>query len=317
VIIARKGSYHGNTLGALDASGRARLRAPYEPWLGRAVHVPAPYEYRCGFDDHPNGCGAHHAELLEAAINEVGPEKVAAFIAEPVIGATLGAVVPPDGYWAAVSDVCKKHGVLLIADEVMTGFGRTGRWFGSDHWSIRPDIMTAGKGASSGYWPLGIAACSGRVYDAIAARGFVHGYTYSHSIVGCAVAHEVLNRLQAEDLVTESRIKGIRLLESLRAAVGARAHVGEVRGLGLMLAVELVADTESKAPFERSATVTEKVITAAKERGLLLYPSIGGADGFAGDAVMMGPPFVVSESQIQEIVELFAAALDAVDVLNH
>ena len=143
-VIARWGSYHGNTLGALDASGRMPLRDPYRPWLGRVHHVPAVYEYRCPFTHHPVGCGAAHAEELDRAIRELGPESVAAFVAEPIVGATLGAAVPPDDYWPAVREVCDRHGVLLVADEVMTGFGRTGTWFGLDHWSVRADVLVAG-----------------------------------------------------------------------------------------------------------------------------------------------------------------------------
>src|SRR6266511_4262826 len=191
-VIARWGSYHGNTRGALDASGREPLRRPYEPWLGQALHVPAVYEYRCPMPAHPDACGAAHAEALDRAIAEAGPESVAAFIAEPVAGATLGAAVPPDDYWPAIAEVCRRHGVLLIADEVMTGFGRTGRWFGCDHWGVRPDILVAAKGASSGYWPLGLAVASGQVHDAIPAGDFTHGFTYSHHAVGAAVGRAVL-----------------------------------------------------------------------------------------------------------------------------
>src|SRR6266508_2170525 len=151
-VIARSGSYHGNTRGALDASGREPLRRPYAPWLGQALHVPAAYEYRCLNPAHPSACGAWHAKQLDRAIVEAGPNTVACFVAEPVVGATLGAVVPPDDYWPAVSEVCRRRGLLLIADEVMTGFGRTGSWFASDHWDVRPDIVVCGKGASSGYW---------------------------------------------------------------------------------------------------------------------------------------------------------------------
>src|SRR5439155_11710239 len=173
VVMARWGSYHGNTRGALDASGREPLRAPYLPWLGQSMFVPAVYEYRCTLDSHPDACGSRHAELLDQAIRLADPATVAAFIAEPVGGATIGAAVPPDDYWPAVAEVCRRHGVLLIADEVMTGFGRTGRWFGGDHWGLRPDIVVAAKGAGSGYWPFGFAACSGRVFDAVTEGGFV------------------------------------------------------------------------------------------------------------------------------------------------
>jgi len=308
-VIARWGSYHGNTLGALDASGRHPLRRPYEPWLGRAVHVPAAYEYRCPNPAHPNSCGRWHAGELDRAIREAGPETVACFIAEPVAGATLGAAVPPDDYWPAIAEVCRRHGVLLIADEVMTGFGRTGRWFGCEHWGIRPDILVSGKGASSGYWPLGIVACSNEVFDAVSATGFVHGFTYSHSAVGAAVGRAVLARLRDDNLVEASRDKGERLLKGLTEALADDPHAGDVRGLGLMIGVELVEDRASKKPFAREAKATERVIAAARENGLLLYPSTGCADGTDGDLIMLGPPFVITESELDEAVEKTARAI--------
>ena len=308
-IIGRLGSYHGNSLNALDASGRAALRAPYQPWLGQAIHVPPVNEYRCEWPPHDN-CGRHHAELLDETIRREGPENVACFIAEPIAGATLGAAVPPDDYWPAIAEVCRDHGVVLIADEVMTGFGRTGRWFGCDHWDVRPDILTAAKGASSGYWPFGFAACTGEVYETIARRGFVHGFTFSHSPVGAAVASAVLERLKQGRLVQASRDKGELLLKELTVAISGHPHVGDIRGRGLMIGVELVADRAGKAPFNRAARVTERVLAAAKERGLLLYPASGCADGIHGDAVMLGPPFVVTDEEIAAIVERLSATLD-------
>lgn len=213
LIVGRHGSYHGNSRGALDVSGRAPLRAPYRPWLGQALHTTAPYEYRCPFPDtHPDGCGLRHAEALEEL---VATRPVAAFIAEPVAGAGLGACVPPDDYWPAVARVCRRYGVLLIADEVMTGFGRTGRWFGADHWSITPDILVAGKGAASGYWPLGLTACSASVHDTITAGGFTHGFTYSHHAVGAATGLAVLRLLRERHLVEASARQGARLADVL------------------------------------------------------------------------------------------------------
>ncbi|MBA3349196.1 MAG: aspartate aminotransferase family protein, partial [Actinobacteria bacterium] len=300
------------TRGALDASGRASLRQPYSAWLGPAVHVPAVYEYRCPWDTHDLGCGMRHAELLDRVIRAEGPETVACFIAEPVIGAALGAVAPPLDLWPAVQRVCRDHGVLLVADEVMTGFGRTGRWFGSDHWSLRPDILTAGKGVTSGYWPFGFAAASGAVFDAIAPAGFVHGFTHSHSAVGAAVAGAVLTRLQDEDLVEASRRKGEGLLERLRAELGNHPHVGDIRGLGLMAGVELVADRSSKKPFRRAEKITEQVIGAARAEGLLVYPSTGGAEDGDGDVVMLGPPFVITDDEIDELVQSLGRALGSV-----
>ena len=302
-VVARWGSYHGNTLGALDASGREPLRRPYEPWLGRALHVPTPYEYRCPNPAHAESCGAWHVDALEKQVREAGPETVACFVAEPVVGATLGAAIPPDDYWPGVQEVCRRHGILLIVDEVMTGFGRTGRWFGSDHWQIRPDILVAGKGASSGYWPLGLAACTGDVFDAVAEAGFVHGFTHSHSVVGAAVGRAVLARLHDGSLVEASREKGERLLKELTASLSDDPHAGDIRGLGLMVGIELVDHRETKRPFPRSAKAAERVVAAARESGLLLYPSTGCADGTDGDLVMLGPPFVITDDELGEAVD--------------
>ena len=311
-VIGRLGSYHGNSLNALDASGRLSLRAPYEPWLGGAVHVPPVNEYRCKWPPHDR-CGEHHAEVLDATIKRLGPETVACFIAEPIAGATLGATIPPEDYWSSVAEVCRAHGVLLIADEVMTGFGRTGRWFGCDHWDVRPDILTAAKGASSGYWPFGFAACTGEVYETIAQRGFVHGFTFSHSPVGAAVATAVLERLDEGHLVEASRDKGESLLKELTVAFSGHPHVGDIRGRGLMIGIEFVAERVEKTPFDRSARITERVLAAAKERGLLLYPASGCADGIHGDAVMIGPPFVITDEEMGAIVEHLSAALGDIE----
>src|SRR5262245_24547884 len=313
VVIGRRGSYHGNTLGALDVGGKAALKTPYEPWLGRFAHVDAAYEYRCSNPGHPSGCGAWHAERLERAIADAGPNAVAAFVAEPVAGATLAAAVPTDDYWPAVAEVCRRHGVVLIADEVMTGFGRTGRWFGVDHWDVRPDVRTAGKGSTSGYFPFGFAASSGEVFETVRSGGFVHGFTWSHNGVGAAVAHAALRRLRDEGLVEASARRGERLLKELGAALSESRVVGDVRGIGLMIGIELVADRGSRGPLERSRQATERVLAAARDRGLLLYSSTGHVDG-DGDLVMLGPPFVISDDECDLAVERTAAAIAAVSV---
>ncbi|MEX1280458.1 MAG: aminotransferase class III-fold pyridoxal phosphate-dependent enzyme, partial [Acidimicrobiia bacterium] len=248
VVIGRGLSYHGNTRGALDVSGRVSLRDPYLPWLGHAGRVPAVLEYRCPNPDHPDGCAAWHAAQLDATIERLGPTRVAAFVAEPIGGAASGAAVPPPGYWEAIGDVCRRHGVLLVADEVMTGFGRTGRWFGCEHVGLRPDLLVAAKGASSGYWPLGVCAMSSRVASAIEGR-FVHGFTWSHHAVGAAVGSTVLRRLRQDNLVEAAAARGARLLEALTASLDDHPHVGDVRGVGLLVAVELVADRATKRPF--------------------------------------------------------------------
>ena len=313
IVFGRWSSYHGNTLGALDLSGRRSLRRPYESWLGRFRHVSAAYPYRAGLPgSNALGDADELAAELERAILAAEPGTVAAFVAEPIVGATLAAAVPPDGYWPAMAEVCRRHGVLLIADEVMTGFGRTGRWFGVDHWGVRPDILVAAKGATSGYWPFGFAAASGEISDAISrSGGFIHGFTYSHHAVGAAVAGEVLRILEAESLVEASRTKGERLAALLAARVGAHPNVGEIRGRGLMFGIEIVADREARAPFPRAARVTERLLADARARGVLVYPGTGLADGTDGDSILLGPPFVVTDDELVRIADIVAESIEA------
>jgi adenosylmethionine-8-amino-7-oxononanoate aminotransferase len=312
IVIARWGSYHGNTLGALDLSGRKPLRRPYESWLGRFRHVSAAYPYRAG-EPGANALGdaAELADELDRAIEVAGPGTVAAFVAEPIVGATLAAAVPPDGYWPAIAEVCRRHGVLLIADEVMTGFGRTGRWFGVDHWGVRPDIVVAAKGATSGYFPYGLVAASGAIRDAVMdAGGFVHGFTYSHHVVGSAVAEEVLRILESEHLVDAAAEKGERLKAMLDERLGGHPNVGEIRGRGLLLGVELVADRETHAPFPRAERLTERIVRAGREAGVLLYSATGLADGTNGDAIVLGPPFVATDEELGAIADRLATAIE-------
>jgi len=313
IIIARDHSYHGNTRGALDVSGRAPLRRPYEPWLGKTVRVPAVSEYRCPNPGHPEGCARFHATHLERAILEVGPERVAAFVAEPVGGAASGVALPPDGYWDEVALVCRTHGVLVIADEVMTGFGRTGEWFGSDHFGLSPDILVAGKGASSGYWPLGLAVASGQVHDAIiSGGGLIHGFTWSHHPIGAKVGLAVLDKIKQLRLIDRARSQGKKLLERLRAALVSHANVGDVRGVGLLICVELVEELVAKRPFPRADRVTERVVTRASELGLLLYPSTGNVDGIDGDYILLGPPLTLLDDEIDLIVDRTSQALEGI-----
>jgi adenosylmethionine-8-amino-7-oxononanoate aminotransferase len=321
VVIGRWGSYHGNTLAALDVGGRGPLRAPYLPWLGRAEHTLAAYEYRCPFTDtHPNGCGRRYAEALERLIVEAGPERVAAFVAEPVAGAALAAAVPPDDYWPAVVEVCRRNGVLLVADEVMTGFGRTGRWFACDHWEVRPDILVAAKGAASGYWPLGLAVASGPVCGTIAARGFTHGFTYSHHLVGAGGGGgrgggpwrpPPPPPPPPDPPPPPAETRGKRLKTGLQARLDGHPAVGDVRGLGLLIGVELVADRAGRTPFARSERVTERVLAAARQRGLLVYSSTGHAGG-DGDLLLLGPPLVITDAEVDEVVGTLGEAIDAV-----
>ena len=313
VVIARHGSYHGNSLGALDLSGRPSLRRPYEPWLGRFLHASAAYPYRAGeAAAHALGDTDALVAELEATIAEIGEGRVAAFVAEPIVGATLGAVVPPDDYWPAVAGVCRRHGILLVADEVMTGFGRTGRWFGLDHWGVRADVMAAAKGVAGGYFPYALAVASGGVYNAIVAGGgFVHGFTYSHSPVGAAVAGEVLRILESENLVGASLTKGELLRGLLEARLGEHPAVGEIRGRGLMIGLELVADRSTRAAFPRSSRLIEAVMRHARAAGVLIYHGTGNANGIDGDSVLLGPPFVTTEAELTKIADVVASSIDA------
>jgi adenosylmethionine-8-amino-7-oxononanoate aminotransferase len=311
-VIARRSSYHGNTLGALDLSGKEPLRKPYTPWLGRFLHAPRAYEYRCENPTHPGGCGDWHAAELQRMIESYGPDTVAAFVAEPVSGATLGAAVPCGDYWSKMVEVCRRYGVLVIADEVMTGFGRTGRWFGLEHWDVRPDIVTAGKGTTSGYVPFGFAAASGEIHDAVAPKGFVHGFTWSHNALGAAVALATLRRLRDDGLVERARDLGAKLHGDLSAALADVPIVGDVRGIGMLLGVELVADRDTKEPFPRQAQTTERVLAAAREQGLLLYSSTAHVDGHAGDLLVLGPPFTLTDEDMSTLVERTVSAIRSV-----
>jgi hypothetical protein len=318
IVFSRWGSYHGNTLGALDLSGRRPLRRPYEGWLGRFRHVSAAYPYRADWPGaNALATAGELAAELDRAFEAAGPGTVAAFVAEPIVGATLAAAVPPDDYWSAIAEVCRRHGVLLVADEVMTGFGRTGRWFGLDHWGVRPDMLVAAKGVTSGYWPFGFVAASDEIHRTVTgAGGFVHGFTYSHDPVGAAVAGEVLRILVSESLVEASAAKGDRLRVLLQGRLGENAHVGEIRGRGLMVGLELVADRSTRAPFPRAARVTEAVVRAARERGLLVYSGTGNANGVDGDTILLGPPFVITEPEIERVVEILGEVVETTVVAD-
>jgi len=315
-IISRQQSYHGSTLGALSVSGNKRRREMYLPMVREFAHVGMPYCYRCAFDcsDGCRNCGLRYASELEQTI-EASEGQTAAFIFEPVSGATLGAVAPPPGYLQAVAEICQRHGVLLIADEVMTGMGRTGRNFAVEHWDIRPDILITAKGLSSGYAPLGAVIASKKVVDAIAggSGAFLHGFTYNAHPVSVAAGRAVLRYLESKKLVQaadESHPGSAaghfkKALESLRD----EKAVGDVRGIGLLRAVEFVADKKSKAPFPPERNFSGRVGAAALRRGLLVYPMQGSVDGVRGDHLLLAPPAVITREQIAWSVEQLAAAV--------
>ena len=306
-IIARTPGYHGNTLLALSASAREHYKKMYGPWLVPVHLIGAPYPYRCAPDDP-----AMTGDALEAAIIMEGPDTVAAFIAEPVGGSSTGGSVPPPGYWQRVRQICDRYDVLLIADEVLTGAGRTGRWAAVEHFDVVPDIMTMGKGLSGGYVPLSAVITSARIIDPIArgSGGFKHAQTFSHSPAICAAGLAAVRHIKANHLVARAAAMG-EILHRKLAPLAAREGVGDVRGIGLLAGIELVADKQTRAPFPRSAKVAETLVAAALEVGLVLWSNSGHADGVTGDLVMVAPPFIISEAEIDTLVARLERALDA------
>jgi adenosylmethionine-8-amino-7-oxononanoate aminotransferase len=311
LTISRWGSYHGTTLGALAVAGKPKMRRPFQPLLSQMPHIPPPYCYRCPFGLASPPCGVRCANALETEIKQAGAQNVSAFIAESISGATLGAAVPPPEYWPRVREICDAHGVLLIVDEVMAGFGRTGRWFGIQHWDIVPDLIAMGKGTTGGYFPLSVTAARRELADAIAngSGDFVHGGTFSHHAVGAAAGLATLRYLQEHDLVAAAARKGKLLGQKLRAALDPLPGVGDVRGIGMMWGVEFVADRATKVPHPPGAHVSQRVADAAFARGLIVYPSTGCADGVAGDLVMVGPPLIITEAEMDELVGLLREAI--------
>lgn len=319
--LSRRQSYHGSTLGALAVSGNRRRREIYLPMVREFEHVGIPYCYRCAFDctDSCYHCGHQYAAELERAMEAVkgaaGQSEVAGFIFEPMSGATLGAVTPPPGYLPAIAEICQRHGVLLIADEVMTGMGRTGRNFAIEHSAVAPDILVTAKGLSSGYAPLGVVIASKKVVDGIAAGSgtFLHGFTYNAHPVSVAAGRAVLRRIREQKLVqaADSEIAGTpgsvlkKALESLRDL----EVVGDVRGLGLLWGVEFVADKKTKAPFAPEKNFAGLVGQACTRRGLLVYPMQGCVDGVAGDHLLIAPPAVISADEIEWAVAQMRAAV--------
>lgn len=301
-VVARWQSYHGNTLGALSMSGHIGRRRRYVPMLIDFPHIPPAYCYRCWFGKTRERCDLDCAWALDREIRANSPEHIAAFIAEPVVGATLGTVPAPEGYFQVIREICDDHGVLFIADEVMTGFGRTGRNFGIEHWKVEPDIIATAKGMSSGYIPLGGVIASDRVFEGFSGP-FVHGHTYGSHPVACAVGVAVLDYIEKHGLVERSATLGRYLLEQLEDL---RDHpsVGDVRGLGLFAGIEFVKDKESKEPFPPDVGFAQRVLERCFGNGLLVYPGTGSVDGVRGDHIQVAPPFVVTKPQIDEIVTL-------------
>jgi len=308
-MLARRQSYHGSTLGAMAVSGNVARRAPYLPLLPDWGHIAPCFCYRCPFDKTFPECRIACADDLESLVAQADPATVAAFLFEPLSGATLGAAEPPDGYAQRIAEICRRHGILLIADEVMTGMGRTGANFAVDHWNVSPDIILVGKGVASGYAPLGAVLVAPHVAEAIAAGSgaFPHGFTYQAHPVAMAASHAVLDVLQREKLFDRAATAGARLRRALEPLASSPV-VGDIRGRGLLLAVEFVRDRKTRAPFPPSAGVAERVRQLAFDHNVAVYPIQGCADGAAGDHVLLAPPFIIGDAEIAALVGALQAA---------
>jgi len=310
-IVAASPAYHGNTLLALSASARDHYKALYSPWLIDVARIPAPYAYRCPCRGADERCPSCSGQALEQLIRREGADAIAAFIIEPIGGSSTGASVPRPEYFRHVREICDRHDVLFVADEILCGAGRTGTWTAIERSGVVPDILTMGKGIAGGYAPLSAVITSRRIADAIA-RGsgaFMHAQTFSHHPASCAAGLAVLRHLTERQLVERCAKAGWVLHERL-GALREVPHVGDVRGRGLLAGVELVEDVETRSPFPRSLRVAETVTETARSRGLVVWPNVGHAGGGAGDLIMLAPPFIITESEIDEIVSRFAAALE-------
>jgi hypothetical protein len=313
-FISRRQSYHGNTLGALGVGGNAWRRAQFAPILVDNHYIDPCYEYRYRHaHETAEAYGLRAAAELEAKIRELGAENVIAFVAETVVGATLGAVPPAPGYLARVRDICTEHGILLILDEVMCGMGRTGTLHACAQDGVAPDLMTVAKGLGGGYAPIGATFVAKHVYDTFAAGSgmFQHGHTYVGHPLACAAALAVQRTVREERLLDNVQARGRQLEQALRACLGDHPHVGDIRGRGLFWGVELVADRAEKLPFDPRRRLHADIKSAAMERGLMVYPMGGTIDGLTGDHVLLAPPFICDDAAIETIVLRLGEAIDA------
>jgi adenosylmethionine-8-amino-7-oxononanoate aminotransferase len=310
VVLSRRYSYHGATIIALSLSGISARQAPYRPYMLDTPKVAEPYCYRCPLHLERPTCGIACADELERAIAELGPNRVSAFIAEPVVGAAGPGITPPPGYFERIRDICDAHDVLFVCDEVVTGFGRTGRNFGIEHWDAVPDVIVSAKGLAGGYAPLAAVIMADHISDAFedASTSFVHGLTYEAHPVACAAALAVLRIIERDQLVENAAVQGQRLHTRLQELATVEPMIGDVRGLGLLAGVELVANRSTRQPYPLDLGLTWRVWEAAQEHGLMVYPGAA-ADGDAGDQIVVSPPLTVTADEVDLIVDRLALAL--------
>jgi adenosylmethionine-8-amino-7-oxononanoate aminotransferase len=312
VVIARWQSFHGNQLGVAGIAGHTERRRLFYPMFLNSPHIPPAYCYRCPFGDTHPECGLKCAHALETMINQIGEENVAAFIAEPVVGAALGAVPAPEGYFDVIRDICDRRNVLLIIDEVMTAWGRAGDWFAMDHYRVTPDVIATSKGLTGGYTPVAATIAREALWQRIEETGapFFAGHTLSENPVAFAAALAALDLLEADDLIGNSRRVGAYLLERLHELLEFEI-VGDVRGRGLMCAIEFVQDQKTKQPFPTDKKVAMRFHAETLQRGLILFPCTGCVEGVAGDMSLVTPPLITTQEQVDEIIGLTKQALEA------
>lgn len=304
-VISRRMSYHGITMGALSMSGHVLRRRRFIPLLEDFPVVVPPYCYRCPLNmTYPN-CKLACADDLETAIKRIGAEHIAAFIAEPIIGAAGGAIVPPEGYYKRIKEICERNEILFIADEVMTGIARTGAMFGMEHYGVEPDLIALGKGMSAGYTPMAATLTKDHVMEPIlkGSKSIMSGHTYSANPQSAAVSLAVLAYIEKHQLVRAAEVKGSYLLSKMRQLADQIEIIGDVRGQGLLLAMEFVSDRTDKLPFPSGLGVTSRIVEKAFQKGLLVYPAAGAVDG-GGDAIILAPPFVITEEEIDQLVRI-------------
>lgn len=312
-FIARRQSYHGNTLGALAVGGNLWRRQPFDSILIDAEHVGPCYAYRdMGEDETEEQYGERVAGELEIRLQEVGSENVIAFVAEPVVGATAGVVPAVPGYFKRIREICDRHGILLILDEVMCGMGRTGSLFACEQDGVRPDIVAVAKGLAGGYQPIGAMLCSADIYSEIrdGSGFFQHGHTYMGHSTACAAALAVQQVIENEGLLEQVRIRGESLDLALRDRLEAHSNIGDIRGRGLFRGIELVADRDSKEPLDPAIAIHEVIKRQAMSLGLMCYPGGGTIDGRRGNHILLAPPFIVTEPQVHEIAARLTQAID-------
>jgi len=315
-VIARWQSFHGSTLATLSLSGRPAWRESFLPQLTAVPHIVPPYCYRCPLGHAYPECGVACADDLERMIIMEGPDSIAAFIAEPVIGSTVTAVVPVPEYYRRIREICDAYDVLFIVDEVLSGYGRTGRWLAIEHWGVRPDIVVMGKGISSGYVPLGAVLASPRVVDAFTAGSgtFDHGFTYSGNPLCTFVGLQVLQYALEHQLFDNVAAKGQHLRAALNKLAERHPIVGEVRGLGLFAGIEFVSDHARREPFPEKADITRRVVRGARERGVLILPGVPGANyGRGGDHIHLSPPYIITRAEIDLVAEALDATLSQIE----